>query len=491
MARGAAAVGLVSLAAGVALGWTVTNPGQGPLRLGSGTASELSGIAYAGGNSYYAVSDDDARVYPLTVTINPQTGWITDSTVGEELTLHAGSDLEGIAVLGDTLAISDEQGPAIRIHKRSNGNVVETLTLPSVFRSSRHNLGLEALSASSTGGLWTANEEALSVDGAVASFTLGTVVRLQRFDSKFKADGQWAYITDSIPGDFLAPGRDVERSGVSDLLALPNGDLLVLERALGAQTLFRSQLQQVSFAGATDTSALTHLDSAPFVAVSKALLWEEVFQAANFEGAALGRRLSNGDYSVVLVSDDGSNLEQALLALRLSTCDPTPRQSCRTAAASRVRIRSAGSKSRLSWAWRRGTIAAPTPFGTPQTTTAYALCVYDSSGSTTHLAATARIEPGAAWRQLRSGTLRYRDRSASADGVTSITLKPGNGTARTVLSARGSNLRITAANGSAPLLRRDPFIVVQLVNQETPSECFEATYTGAELEQPDRFASGF
>ena len=38
----------------------------------------------------------------------------------------------------------------------------------------------------------------------------------------------------------------------------------------------------------------------------KTLLWQSVFLTNNFEGITLGPKLSDGTYSVLLVSDDGA-----------------------------------------------------------------------------------------------------------------------------------------------------------------------------------------
>ena len=54
--------------------------------------------------------------------------------------------------------------------------------------------------------------------------------------------------------------------------------------------------------------------------VSKTLLHEFNAGSANFEGITLGPRLDNGDYALVLVSDDGGGglNPQKLLSLRIA-----------------------------------------------------------------------------------------------------------------------------------------------------------------------------
>lgn len=312
-------LGLLLATTAHAAPWMVVDPNQFAVTLSSGStgARELSGLTWIGGNEYYAVSDQTQQMFPLTINLNSATGAITSAVLGSGVSL-AGSDLEDIAFhppTGDVL-VADEVGPQIRRHALADGQLLQTLTLPSVFAHIRSNLSLESLTWDDASGvLWTANEEALSVDGPVSSFVAGTVVRLQRFDDSFQANGQWAYVTDPLPGDISAPGRDIEVSGVAALVALPDGELLVLERALGAGALLRHRLYQVDFSGATDTTSLAALDSASFTPVAKTLLWSRVVPFANLEGAALGPQLSNGAFSLVLVADDGSGLVQVLYAL--------------------------------------------------------------------------------------------------------------------------------------------------------------------------------
>src|SRR4051812_1175119 len=48
----------------------------------SSTASEFSGMTYLGGNSYYAISDNDNLLYPLTIGLNSSTGALTSMNIG-------------------------------------------------------------------------------------------------------------------------------------------------------------------------------------------------------------------------------------------------------------------------------------------------------------------------------------------------------------------------------------------------------------------------
>jgi hypothetical protein len=209
--------------------------------------------------------------------------------------------------------VSDEHGPAIREHRIADGAPVAEIALPAIFSRARLNLSLESLALQEDGALWTANEEALRPDGHPASESAGTLVRLQRFAPDGEASGQWAYRTDPFPGKPLV---GLESSGVVELVALPEGGLLALERAFSNRG-FRSRIYEVRLEQATETSALPSLTAADLRPVGKRLLWERSGLPLNFEGAALGPGLADGWRSLLLVSDDGGLTEPHLYPLRV------------------------------------------------------------------------------------------------------------------------------------------------------------------------------
>jgi len=310
----------------------LTDVGQSALPAGASGAAELSGISWAGGDQYYAVSDANQTVYPLTITLNTATGAVTSATLSAGVVMASGTDLEGIAyVPADGSAwIADETGPAVRRHHLATGAELDALTVPAVFANIRANRSFESLSRRAGGAeLWTANEEALTADGPVSTTAAGTVVRLQKFDAAGSAAGQWAYVADAIEANL--PQVAQEQSGVADLLVLPNGKVLILEREVdlvGMALQFRNRIYEVGFAGATDTSAIAGLDGAAYTPVAKTLLWEKYFPNDDFEGLTLGPKLDDGSFSVLLVSDDGSVNpffpDQSLYALKISGDVPEP-----------------------------------------------------------------------------------------------------------------------------------------------------------------------
>jgi len=303
--------------AGAAGAATIADPGQGPVEISVGEtgAVELSGLTHARGNRYYAVSDKGGRVYPVEISIDSATGFVREARLGAAVTLKGGRDLEGVAWVGsDRIYVASEVGPTIREHDLATGAQVGSIAIPPIYRRARWNKSLESLARRSDGtALWTANEEALVPDGPLSSETAGTTVRLQRFDAAGAPDGQWAYRTDPWNGK---PLFGVKASGVVDLLALPDGKLLALERSVGSRGL-RVRIYQVDFEGATDTSGLASLASQSHTPVSKQLLWETGGLTENFEGMTLGPALDGGATSLLLIADDAGTGQTRLHPLRL------------------------------------------------------------------------------------------------------------------------------------------------------------------------------
>src|SRR5690606_31336681 len=159
--------------------------------------------------------------------------------------------------------------------------------------------------------MWTANEQALTVDGPTSTAMNGTTVRLLRLNvsgNSIAAGAQYAYVTEPIHG---SPTFGSPQSGLADLVALPDGTLLALERSVvvGAP-VYLNRIFEIGFAGATDVSVGTLADGLignVFTPVAKQLLWSGAVDGAsgqNMEGLALGPRLPNGDWVLIGVVDD-------------------------------------------------------------------------------------------------------------------------------------------------------------------------------------------
>ena len=196
--------------------------------------------------------------------------------------------------------------------------------MPAVFANSRANFAFESLTRSPDGQTyWTANEAALTSDGPLATTTQGTTVRLQQFT--YDASGtltsgpQYAYSVNPIHTGSTTDSNT--RSGLVDLVALPDSSLLVLERSLGKPSpslplyQYEDRIYRVTFAGATDTSLAPFsggLVGQSFTTATKTLLWKGQVGGLfgqNMEGLTLGPQLPGGDWSLLGVVDNGGGAD--------------------------------------------------------------------------------------------------------------------------------------------------------------------------------------
>jgi len=293
-------------------------------------AEQISGITYAGGNLFYAVDDNDNKLYPLTLAINRSNGSLASSgiTIGTGVTMSGGNDMEGCAFdsCSGYVWISQETSALIREYDPTTGTLYRNAPVPAVQKNYNGNYSLEALTISGDGmTMWTANEEALKVDGPLATNSVGSIVRLTRFVrysvyDNWTPNGEWAYETQPIG----SVKDEHTRSGVSGLCALPDGTLLVLERRCynpeGFFPDFEVSVYQVNFSGATDVSSIASLKGASYTKTTKQKLWsyKHGSDMPNYEGMCLGPRLNDGSCVLVLISDGGSYAEEGVFTLKLS-----------------------------------------------------------------------------------------------------------------------------------------------------------------------------
>jgi hypothetical protein len=324
--------------------------GAGPLIVPYGARVDgfrvggLSGISRAADGTYLAVVDNEgdtpARVFRLAFTVDergvsplPGKTLLQVPVAAVRLTGAGGAlsendfdgknfDGEGIAVTAQsTLLIASEIEPSVREFSPA-GRLLGELPVPPLFRAgkqhgTRSNLGFESVALSAAGGagetVWTANERPLRQDAPEDDETRPSPVRLLRFDRRgggggFTAGPQYVYEVERIRGKL---GHGFAVRGLSDLLALPDGDLLALEREYVFGRGFRIQLYRVSLAGATDVSGfetlLGKMQGKDWKGVHKTLLFDFAragFVADNLEWMTFGPDLADGSRTLVLVSDN-------------------------------------------------------------------------------------------------------------------------------------------------------------------------------------------
>jgi hypothetical protein len=208
-----------------------------------------------------------------------------------------------------------------------DGTFKADLALPPMFkigkdleRGPRNNLGFEGLSLTQD-ALWLGMESALIEDGPIATTSAGTVSRFSKFDRDGKLLGQYAYPVDPIQA--VPKGKNAD-NGVSEILALEDNRLLVLERsgvegADGIWTLY-IRIYEADVGDSTNVADIPALPGANYRPMTKRLLLDlsklpALGSAAlpkidNIEGMSFGPNLPNGHRSLVLVSDNNFNPDQ-------------------------------------------------------------------------------------------------------------------------------------------------------------------------------------
>ncbi len=310
----------------------------GEFALAADAPEGLSGITWLGDDSYALAEDSGGRIHRAHIVLDAVTGAITNCTFTGVQSVPGLVDAEGIACEHESglLFVSDESGAKI-LKLLPDASPIR-VPLPDFFTHTRPNKSLESLSCehSNRGAgfcLWTANEDALTIDGPPSSATNAPLVRiasLPPFAIKKDAGDWWFYRLDAAQGGPIpGAGPDVPFNGLVGLAALGDGKLLVLERSCGlvpsedsgAPSLITSSIYYV------DTSRTKPGSPTP---LKKKLLWRQGFPFSNYEGITLGPKLADGSRAVILVADgDVSKArvagmtvtlqwKKALFALRLS-----------------------------------------------------------------------------------------------------------------------------------------------------------------------------
>lgn len=308
----------------------------------------LSGISYSPDRDlFYTISDDKSEHGPVRfygVQLKLSDNGIEDGQiVGTHLLLDEtgrpfrpgevapgkpglSPDAEGIAV----------DGPRQRLYWTSEGSIVDStdgrwgdvlqpwiriagldgkhqgeIPLPAGSTFSMDRTGgpkpngvLEGLSLTPDGRfLFTAMEQPLYQDGPNADEDRAALIRITKFDVESnKLVAQYAYQVERA-----APRTGL--NGVSDILALSESSLLIVERAANLPEAVAVKVYRADVGPATDVAATPSLDGLAVTPMAKSMAIDlnanrEIVPLDNIEGITLGPVLPDGRQSVVLVSDD-------------------------------------------------------------------------------------------------------------------------------------------------------------------------------------------
>lgn len=279
---------------------------------------DYSGITYLGDNRYAVVSDKSPTdgFFVFHIVIDSITGRLVSvSDEGFRSAATPNRDQEGIAYVAPTgtLFISGEGDNRIREYALDGHLTGRELAIPSVFASASANYGFESLAFNAATGLfWTTTESTLPSDGAQAApgNGVGNMLRLQSFGLDLRPRGQYLYAMDAPTATRAAANYAM---GVSELCAIDDGSLIVLERefyvAKGKLGSFvNCKLYVVDPAVAAIGSMLDKRLLCEF----RTRLSLFGFGIANYEGMCLAPRLADGRMVLLMVSDSQSGYKGVL-----------------------------------------------------------------------------------------------------------------------------------------------------------------------------------
>ena len=317
----------------------------------------LSGIDYdAATGRYFAISDDrsdfsPARFYTFDLALTPAAFTGVSPTSVTTLRQPGGLpypqtqiDPESIRLTPTgTLVYTSEgdqtpgqQSPFVR-EMRLDGSYIRDFAIPAKYQPTatgvtgiRDNLAFESLTYSIDGTkLYTATENALAQDGPAATTANGSNSRILRFDAASGvADGEFVYQTDPVVAAAIPAGQFVT-AGLVELLAISSTDFLAIERSFSVGVGNAVKIYQFSLAGATNVLSFDSLTGQAFTPVTKTLVLDLAtlgLNLDNIEGVTFGQTLSNGNRSLILVSDNNFTDTQPsqFLAFEIGSAVPEP-----------------------------------------------------------------------------------------------------------------------------------------------------------------------
>lgn len=273
-------------------------------------AGEYSGITHIAADTFAVVSDktEGHGFFLMKIQTNETTGKILDvQNLGYKASDKGHYDIEGIAYNphNQKVYVSQEADNTITELTLEGELTGRKVALPdSITRNIRSNMSLESLCYDADSHLlWTATEGPLILDGDVSTATNGkeSVVRLFAFNDSLQQKAWYRYKTDKPSSTKSAR---MFALGVSDLAAVGEGRLLVLEREarvaenyIGSTAYAKVYLVDTRNADVGDVLNKSLL----FSFQTKLTLFRQDW--ANYEGLCLLPMDSEGNKTLIMMAD--------------------------------------------------------------------------------------------------------------------------------------------------------------------------------------------
>ena len=272
-------------------------------------AGNYSGITWLGDERYAIVNDKSATAGFYLMTIR------TDSITGDIIEVRADSfmtsglpnrDEEGVCYVPqtNTVFVSGEGDGQILEYSMDGQLTGRKLTIPDVFATAYGNSGFEALTYNAnTHRFWTTSENTLEADGEKPSIKkkIPNMLRLQSFGDDLQPAELYWYKTDSTA---VKRKKGSSTLGVSGMVALDNGNVIILEREI------RRTSKRIGSFVHVKLYLVNPSQQQPGELLQKQLLTEFRTRInvtrrsfANYEGICAGPKLEDGRLVLLLVAD--------------------------------------------------------------------------------------------------------------------------------------------------------------------------------------------
>ncbi|WP_214269486.1 esterase-like activity of phytase family protein, partial [Staphylococcus pseudoxylosus] len=205
-----------------------------------------------------------------------------------------------------------------------NGNFISELPINESLKMDtqskkgfRNNLAIEGSTFSVDGtSIWTSMEAPVIQDGPVPTADSGALSRITQYDRRGNVLSEYAYPIDSVP--HVGNNAKTAENGASEMLAINKHEFLTLERASvqSSDGTFKNyvRIYKIDINHASDIKDTQTLQNAEVTPVKKKLVANlndaQLDKVDNIEGMTFGKKLANGNDSLVVVSDNNFNKSQ-------------------------------------------------------------------------------------------------------------------------------------------------------------------------------------
>lgn len=285
-------------------------------------AGNYSGVAHIGHNRYAVASDKSPQdgFFIFQIDLDSISGEIlsarNEGFFGDSLSCR---DAEGIAFLPrtNTVIIVGEEDSRIVEYDLSGRMTGRTVQL----EQARGNVGYESLTYNdSTATIWTCTENALERDRRTDDNASYRLLRLQSFDLNLAPLAQYVYRMDEPQSH---KRHRYYAHGVSEMTALDDGSLLILEREVHVPKRYVGSTVQCKLFRVMPNEDSRISNNAVINAYTKPLTktllcqWQSRLNLtarsfANYEGVCVAPPLADGSQVILLVADSQNRIRGVL-----------------------------------------------------------------------------------------------------------------------------------------------------------------------------------